>query len=167
MFRAFESSLPFSLSSSTNSLQWFVPTTTLNVTTTTFAINLTQMAILASLALDCPISNNDTQDGWTVPDLADYCNQTAALTEYCLPSINATMPPSTSFPITCSPSYWDNLATAASTTAIPSTTTTSTAPEQTGIASDCKSYLFYLSERYKSLIVNLGHRRRSVYLRIR
>lgn len=54
----------------TNSWKWFIPTT-MNMSTTTFAINTTQMVVLAALATDCPISFNDTDLAWTVPELED------------------------------------------------------------------------------------------------
>jgi len=52
------------------------------MSTPTFSINTAQMIVLAALATDCPISFNDTDLGWTVPELEDYCDQ------YVKPSLN-------------------------------------------------------------------------------
>jgi hypothetical protein len=44
------------------------------MSTSTFSINTTQVIVVAALATDGPISFNDTDLGWTVPELEDYCN---------------------------------------------------------------------------------------------
>ncbi|KAH8889139.1 hypothetical protein GQ53DRAFT_825896 [Thozetella sp. PMI_491] len=112
------------------------PTTSINISTSTASIDTAAIESYVSLMAYCPITSNDTLAGWTIPDLPDNC--TSALSLYCSPTANATMLPSTTFPTTCSPAYWDGLL---STTA-PSTTTNGgpPGPTQTGIAPNCDAW---------------------------
>jgi len=139
--------IPPQTATPTYNTTWFVPTATLNISTTTVTVNVTQISAIAALTIYCPITADDYSAGWTIYDLPDNC--TDALLEYCNPTVNATMLPSTSFPKTCSPTYYEgNTATASSTTApsttAPSTTAPSTtssspaAPKQSSNAAKCK-----------------------------
>lgn len=57
----------------------------------------------ASLVIYCPVTANEALEGWTISELPDDCEE--GLDEYCQPLANATVLSSTSFPVTCSPSY--------------------------------------------------------------
>ncbi|ETS82828.1 hypothetical protein PFICI_04704 [Pestalotiopsis fici W106-1] len=131
--------LPEQTSVPTYNTTYLAPTTPINITTITATADPTAIESYVSLLVYCPISYNDTMDGWTIPDLPDTCAD--ALSSYCQPPADATMPPSTSFDATCYPSYWDNLATATG-TSVATTTTTSgpPGPTQTGVASDCDAW---------------------------
>ncbi|ROW05869.1 hypothetical protein VPNG_08045 [Cytospora leucostoma] len=123
---------------------YLAPTTPLNISTMSASFLPDSISAFASLLVYCPITANDTLDGWTISDLPDDCED--GLEIYCDPLVNATVPTSTSFPVTCSPSYWENLATASVTasssevTTGDSTTTTASTPIQTGIATDCDAW---------------------------
>ncbi len=102
----------------------------------------------------CPITSNDTQNGWTVPDLPDDCS--GALEIYCSPSSNATVPPSTVFPTTCSPAYWDGLL--SSTAGSMTTTDGPPGPTQPGEPSTCDAwYLVQENDTCSAVVAKYGN----------
>jgi hypothetical protein len=132
--------IPPQTATPTYNTTWFIPTATLNISTSTVTVDPSQISQLAALTVDCPITQDDYEAGWSIYDLPDDC--TNALIEYCEPAINATQPPATSFPATCSPVYYENSTTAEpSTTVVASLTSSTLAPTQSGIAANCKNIL--------------------------
>jgi len=128
--------IPPQTATPTYNTTWFIPTATLNISTSTVTVDASQISQLAALTVDCPITQDDYEAGWSIYDLPDDC--TNALIEYCEPAINATQPPATSFPATCSPVYYENSTTAEpSTTVVASLTSSTLAPTQSGIAANC------------------------------
>ncbi|MCJ1384752.1 hypothetical protein MMC17_007870 [Xylographa soralifera] len=131
--------IPAQTATPTYNTTWFIPTATLNISTSTVTANLTQISQLAALTVDCPITGDDYAAGWSIYDLPDDC--TDALVEYCQPVIDATQPPPTTFPTTCSPIYYENSTTTQpSTTVVPSTTSSTLVPTQSGIAANCDAF---------------------------
>ncbi|KAK3934138.1 hypothetical protein QBC46DRAFT_274422 [Diplogelasinospora grovesii] len=129
------------------------PTTPVNITTTTVTVDTAAATSYASLLVYCPITNNDAQNGWTIPDLPDNC--TSALSVYCSPSSNATTPPSTVFPTTCSPAYWDSLL---SSTAVRTTTNGAPGPTQSGEPSNCDAwYLVQANDTCDAVVSKYGN----------
>ena len=90
--------------------------------------------LFENLTQYCPITEEDYSNGWTISDLPESCED--LLDEYCDPPANATMPASTVLPATCSPAYY--ISSSSPTTASSTSISVSTAPEQTGIAANCK-----------------------------
>ncbi|RAK98561.1 uncharacterized protein BO80DRAFT_412501 [Aspergillus ibericus CBS 121593] len=116
----------------TSAIAW--PVTTIIPAVQNVTWNETLVPLFVNLTQYCPITEDDYSNGWTISDLPESCED--LLDEYCDPPANATMPASTVLPATCSPAYY----TVSGTTATGSSTSASTAPEQTGIAANCDAY---------------------------
>ncbi|KAF7183838.1 hypothetical protein CNMCM7691_004260 [Aspergillus felis] len=132
-------SIPSQTAAPNYTTSWFVSTTTIaNHTVTGTASASDVVSAYNDLLVYCPITYDDTMSGWSPYDLPDDCLD--GLLEYCSPSINATMPASTSFPASCSPAYWDAQVTASSTAPLTPSTSSVSVPEQTGIPTNCDAY---------------------------
>ncbi|KAJ6032590.1 hypothetical protein N7540_003322 [Penicillium herquei] len=119
----------------TSDIAW--PVTTIVPTVQNMTLNSSAVALYFELTQYCPITEDDTSNGWTIWDLPTACED--LLEEYCDPPANATIPMSTVLPASCSPAYWisSNYITSG-TTVTSSSTSVSRAPEQTGIAANCE-----------------------------
>ncbi|KAJ5726593.1 uncharacterized protein N7483_007950 [Penicillium malachiteum] len=121
----------------TSDIAW--PVTTIVPTVQNMTLNSSAVALYFELTEYCPITEDDTSNGWTIWDLPTACED--LLEEYCNPSANATIPTSTVLPASCSPAYWISSDYITSgTTVTSSSTSVSRAPEQTGIAANCDAY---------------------------
>lgn len=150
-------SIPSQTAAPNYTTTWFVATTTIaNYTVTGTASASAVVSAYNDLLVYCPITYNDTMSGWSAYDLPDDCLD--GLLEYCSPSINATMPASTSFPASCSPAYWDAQLTASSTAALTPSTSSASVPEQTGIPTNCE-FLSFIYNYYEEVccVLNLPH----------
>ncbi|KAJ5727416.1 hypothetical protein N7493_005236 [Penicillium malachiteum] len=121
----------------TSDIVW--PVTTLTPPNQNMTWDETYVDLYVNLTQYCPITEDETSNGWTIYDLPENC--TDLLEEYCNPDANATMPVSTVLPATCSPAYWISSDSVTSgTTATGTSTSVSRAPEQTGVAANCDAY---------------------------
>lgn len=113
---------------------WYYNTAPVALTTHNATVNKTAASLIAAATAYCPITNNDTVNGWTIYDLPQACWN---LTEpWCEATIGIPPPTSTRFPAVCSPAHYystSTTTTAASSGAAPS-------PTEPGTISSCKSY---------------------------
>lgn len=109
------------------STSWF--NTEMNLTappTTTYVFNSTLASLLHAITTLCPIQPSDLDEGWTIADLPDECED--LLDPYCYPDVDQPPPRSTLFPVECSPGYYSDTSSISSSTGI---TTPSPASDST------------------------------------
>lgn len=129
---------------------YFVNTILPNVTTTVMTANATAESLLAQRTGSCPFNASDYAAGLTIFDMPGNCSD--LLEPYCFPDPDAPILMSTTFPASCSPAAVLNGADitsggAAATSTVSLTaasnatsSTSSAAPTQTGLVSNCNRY---------------------------
>jgi len=112
-------------------ISWYATTTTNKITTVTNHVNATAVNLIQERIIYCPFNETYYGFGYTPADLPGNCS--SILNPYCFPSPNLPVPKSTQFPSSCLPQNCPWLDPPEGATA-----TVTTAPEQSGIASNCK-----------------------------